>query len=150
MLLMFGCQSLTFDPRGHIVPESSRIAFPRDGEASGTWTNDDLILAYRFVRNQSQLWIAGSIQFADRITKVYLGIQYFHLDALLVDAQGKVLDQVGLTSSASINTVYDNSLVFNSILTLPPNTEAIAFSYRGKTFGTKDGGTMDFWEYPVH
>jgi hypothetical protein len=41
-------------------------------------------------------------------------------------------------------------LEFNSILTLPSNTEAIAFSIRGGAIGTQDGGSMDFWEDPVY
>jgi hypothetical protein len=150
MVLMFGCQSLSFDPKGHTVPERSWIALPQAGEYSGTWTNEDLTLDYKFVRNQSQLRISGSIQFADRITKNFLIIQYFHLDAIPVDAQGKVLDMIGLTSAASVNTIFDHSLEFNSILTLPSNTETIAFSYRGRAYGTEHGDIMDFWEYPVY
>jgi hypothetical protein len=150
MVLMFGCQSLSFDPKGHTVPENRWIALPRAGEYSGTWTNEDLTLDYKFVRNQSQLRISGSIQFADRITKNFLIIQYFHLDAIPVDAQGKVLDMIGLTSAASVNTIFDHSLEFNSILTLPSNTEAFVFSYRGRAYGTEHGDIMDFWEYPVY
>jgi hypothetical protein len=150
MAILFGCQTLSFDPRGHTVPESSWIALPRAGEYCGTWNNEDLTLDYKFVRNDSQLRISGSIQFADRIAQLYLIVQYFHLDVIPVDAQGKVLDMIGLTSAASVNTIFDHSLEFNSILTLPSNTEAIAFSYRGRTAGMKDGGTMDFWEYPVY
>jgi hypothetical protein len=110
----------------------------------------DLTLNYKFVRNNSRLRISGSIQFADRITKSYLVIQYFHLDAIPVDAQGKILDMIGLTSAAGVNTIFDHSLEFNSILILPSNTEAIVFSYRGRTYGMKDSGSMDFWEYPVY
>jgi hypothetical protein len=148
-VLMFGCQSLSVDPKGHTVPESNWVAIPRDGEYSGTWDNEDLSLKYRFFRNQNQIKISGSIQFADRITKTYLVIQYFHLDAIPVDAQGKVLDMIGLTSAGSVNTIFDNSLEFTGTLTLPPDTQSIAFSYRGRTAGTKDGGFMDFWEYPL-
>jgi hypothetical protein len=150
MALSFGCQSLPFDPKGHKVPESSWIALPPDGEYSGAWTNEDLTLNYRSVRNQSQLRISGSVQFADRITKAYLIVQYFHLDVIPVDARGKVLDMIGLISAASVNTIFDNSLEFNRILTLPSNSEAIVFSYRGRTAGTRDAGSMDFWEYPVY
>jgi hypothetical protein len=149
-VLMFGCQSLSFDPKGHTVPESRWIKPPTAGEYSGTWTNDDLTLNYRFVRNQSQLRISGSIRFADRITNSFHTIQYFHLDAIPVDAEGKVLDMIGLTSAAAINTIFDHSLDFNTILTLPSNTEAIVFSYRGRAHGTNNGDIMDFWEYPVY
>jgi hypothetical protein len=150
IVLMFGCQSLIFDPRGHRVPESSWIELHPSGDYSGTWNNEDLSLAYKFVRNQSQLRISGSIQIADRITNSFLIIQYFHLDAIPVDAQGKVLNMIGLTSAANVNTLFDHSLDFSTTLTLPSNTEAIAFSYRGRAYGTEHGDIMDFWEYPVY
>lgn len=150
MVLICGCQSLSFDPRGHTVPESRWIKPPADGEESGSWTNEDLKFGYHFVRNRNQLRISGSIQFADRITKAYPVIQYFHMDVISVDADGKILDMVGLTSTASLNTIFDRSVEFNRIVTLPSNTQAIALSYRGKAYGNKDAGTMDFWEYPVY
>jgi len=153
MAFLSGCQSLSFSPKGHTVPESSWIALPQTGEYSGTWTNEDLSLAYNFVRNQSQLRISGTIKFADRITNSFLIVQYFHLDAVPVDAQGKVLDMIGLTSAAVVNTLFDRSLDFTSVLTLPPDTAAIAFSYRGRAYegdGGDGGGIMDFWEYPLY
>ena len=153
LVLLFGCQSLSFDPKGHTVPESSWISLPQSGESSGTWTNEDLTLAYNFARNQSQLNISGTIQFADRITDSFRIIQYFHLDAIPVDAQGKVLDMIGLTAAGQVNTLFDRSVDFRNNLTLPPDTAAIAFRYRGRAYesdGGDGGGIMDFWEYPVY
>jgi hypothetical protein len=150
MALMPSCQSLSFDPKGHTVPESSWIALPGAGEYSGTWSNEDLTLAYQLVRNRSQLRISGSIRFTDRITRNFLMIQYFHLDVIPLDAQGTVLDMIGVTSATSVNTIFEHSLEFNTVSTLPPNAEGIAFSYRGRTYGTKEGTIMDFWEYPVY
>jgi hypothetical protein len=150
MVCMFGCQGLSFDPKGHTAPESRWIALPATGELSGTWTNEDLKLDYKFVRNQSQLGIFGSIRFADRITNSFHIIQYFHLDAIPVDAEGKVLAMVGLTSVSGFNTIFEHSLDFNTILILPSNTAAIVFSYRGRAYGTNNGDIMDFWEYPVY
>jgi hypothetical protein len=152
MAFMFGCQSLSFDPKGHTVPESKWIALPQAGEYSGTWTNDDLTLDYKLSRNQSQLRISGSIRFADRITNSFFIVQYFHLDAIPVDARGKVLDMIGLTTTSGMNIIFDHSLDFSSVLSLPPNTEAIVFSYRGKALEGDggDGDIMDFWEYPLY
>jgi hypothetical protein len=151
--VVVGCQSLSFDPRGRTVPETSWISLPQSGESSGTWTNEDLTLLYKFVRNQSQLNVSGTIQFADRITDSFLIIQYFHLDAIPVDARGKVLDMIGLTTAGQVNTLFDRSVDFRNNLTLPPDTAAIAFSYRGRAYegdGADGGGIMDFWEYPVY
>ena len=148
-----GCQGLSFDPRGHTVPETNWIRLPESGEYSGTWNNEDLTLAYKFVRNQSQLGVSGVVQFAPRITNNFLVIEYFHLDAIPVDAQGKVLGMIGLTSASRVNTQFGRPLDFSNLLTLPPNTAAIAFSYQGRAYsdGSEDGGGfMDFWEYPLY
>lgn len=153
MAFMVGCQSLSFDPRGHQVPESSWIRLPPSGEYFGVWNNEDLTLDYKFVRDQKQLSVGGAVRFADRITKNFSMIDYFHLDAIPVDAQGKVLAMIGLTSAARVSTQFGLPLDFNSVITLPANTAAIAFSYRGRAYSGgsgEDNDLMDFWEYPVY
>ena len=149
MVFMAGCQTLLFDLKGRTVQDGSWIALPAAGEYSGTWDNEDLNIAYKFHRNKSQLGISGSIRFTDRVTNSFFIIQYFHIDTIPVDSQGKVLDMIGLISAANVNTLFDRSIDFNNILTLPPNTEAIAFSYQGRAYGTEHGDIMDFWEYPI-
>jgi hypothetical protein len=153
MVLMFGCNSISVSPIGHTVPEVKWIALPQSGEYSGTWTNEDMSLAYKFLRNQSQLTISGSIQFADRITNSFMVVQYFHLDVLPVDAQGKILDMVALTTEGNVNLEFNRSVAFTKTLTLPSNAASIVFSYRGRAYGGNSadgGGTIDFWEYPVY
>ncbi|HQN18090.1 MAG TPA: hypothetical protein PKV86_03080 [Syntrophobacteraceae bacterium] len=153
MVLVFGCNSISVSPIGHTVPEVKWIALPQSGEYSGTWTNEDLSLPYKFLRNQSQLTISGSVRFADRITNSFKTIQYFHLDALPVDSQGKVLDMVALTTEGNVILEFNRSVAFSKDLTLPPNTASIVFSYRGRAYGGNSadgGGTIDFWEYPVY
>jgi hypothetical protein len=151
--ILLGCQSLSFKPIGHMVPEKKSLFLSQSGDQSGAWKSEDLILDYKYDRYQNQLSISGIIHFASRITNNYSIIQYFHLDAIPVDAQGKVLDMISLTTAGDLNALYDGPVDFYKILTLPPNTAAIAFSYRGRAYGSGsyfDGGFMDFWEYPVY
>ena len=153
IVLMVGCQSISFDPRGHTVPEAKLIVLPQSGDYSGTYKNEDVNIAYTFVRNQNQLGISGTVRFADRIMMGFVIVQVFHLDAILVDAQGKVLDMTGLTTASAVNLLYDGSIDFSKMVTLPPNTAALAFSYRGMALSggsDDDGGSMDFWEYPLY
>jgi hypothetical protein len=152
-VVLLGCQSASFAPMGHMVPEDKRLLLSQSGDQSGTWRTEDLILDYKYDRYQDQLSISGTIRFAGRITNNYATVQYFHLDAIPVEAQGKVLDMISLTTAGDINTLYEGPVDFYKILTLPPNTTAIAFSYRGRAYGSGsyfDGGFMDFWDYPVY
>jgi hypothetical protein len=156
VLLLLGCQSLIFDPRSHQVPEDKRIAIPDSGEQTGVFKNEDLILIYKMVRTAGQLRISGEIRFADRISESFPIIQYFHLGAMLLDGQGKILEMTNLTSVGSYRTQYaaipDYPLVFSTPIALLGNTRSIAFNYTGKAYDPTgpDGGMMDFWEYPVY
>jgi len=152
-VILSGCQSASLKPIGHMVPENKWFFLSQSGDQSGTWKSEDLILDYKYDRYQSQLNISGVIHFAGRIINSFTIIQYFHLDAIPVNAQGKVLDMISLTTAGDLNAVYDGPVEFNKILTLPPDTAAIAFSYRGRASGSGsyfEGGFMDFWEYPVY
>jgi len=157
VLLVFGCQSLIFDPRGHRVPEDRWVLIPDSGEQPGVYNNEDLTIGFKMVRGPGQLQIAGDIHFADRIAENFPIVRYFHLGALLLDDQGKILGMINLVSTASYRTQYatvpDYPLVFNARLALPGNVRAIAFNYTGNAIdpsGPDAGGTMDFWEYPVY
>ena len=152
-VILSGCQGVAFGPIGRTVPENKWIFLSQSGDQSGRWQNEDLILDYKYDRYQSQVSISGIIRFAGRIMNNYSVVQYFHLDAIAVDAQGKVLDMISLTTAGDLNSLYDGPVDFNKILTLPPNTAAIAFSYQGRAQGNGSGfggGYMDFWEYPVY
>jgi hypothetical protein len=152
-VMLLGCQSLNFTPIGHTVPQNKWIFLSQSGDQSGSWRSEDLILDYKYDRDHSQVYISGVIRFGGPIRNQFQIIQYFHLDAIPVDAQGKVLDMIALTSAGEINMLYDGPIDFSKMLTLPANTAAIAFSYRGRASGGGsyfDGGFADFWEYPVY
>jgi len=154
-LIQSGCQTLSFDPRGRTVPEAKRIALQESGESRGIYKTDDLTLTYKMARAPGKLTITGEIHFADRVIENFPVIQYFHLDAILIDAQGKVQDIVGLISASFYRSEYillsDPPLAFNTSLTVGESTKSIAFSYTGKGIDPTEraGGSMDFWEYPV-
>jgi hypothetical protein len=156
VLLLLGCQSLIFDPRGHQVPEDRRITIPDSGEQAGVYKNEDLRVAYKMVRASGQLRISGEIRFADRISESFPVIQYFNLGAMLLDGQGKILDIANLTSAGFYRTQYamvpDYPLVFNTSIVLSGSARSFAFHYTGRALdpGDNDGGMMDFWEYPVY
>jgi hypothetical protein len=152
-VILLGCQGLNVAPVGHTVPQNKWISLSQAGNQSGIWQTEDLIMDYKYDRDHSQLYISGVIRFASPIRFQFELVQYFHLDAIPIDAQGKVLDMIALTTAGELNTLYDGPIDFSKVLTLPANTAAIAFSYRGRASGGGsyfDGGFADFWEYPVY
>lgn len=155
-LLLFGCQSLIFDPRGHQVPEDRRIPIPDSGAETRVFKNEDLTMTYKMARTPGQLQISGDIRFTDRIAENFPIVKYFHVGVMLLDDQGKILDLANLASVSFYRTQYatvpDYPLTFNASLLLPENTRSIAFNYTGNAYDPSgpDGGMMDFWEYPVY
>lgn len=155
VVLLFGCQSLIFDPRGHLVPQDRRITIPDSGEQAGVFENEDLRLAYKMIRTPGQLRILGSLGFTDRISRNFPLVRYFHLGVMLLDDQGRILDMANLTTVSFYRTQYatipDYPLAFSALISLRENTRSIAFNYTGNAYDpTLDGGMMDFWEYPVY
>jgi hypothetical protein len=151
--MLLGCQSLNVGPVGHIVPQDKWILLSQAGNQSGKWQTRDLVLEYEYDRDHTHLYITGVIHFATPIRNQWELIQYFHLDAIPVDAQGTVQGMIALTTAGEINLLYDGPIDFNKTLTLPENTVAIAFSYTGRGSGGGsyfDGGYGDFWEYPYY
>ncbi len=156
VVLLFGCQTLSFDPRGRSVPEAQRIPIPESGERIGVYKTEDLTLKYKMVKSPGQLRISGEIRFTDRIGENFPLIPYFHLAAILIDVQGKVVSMAGLTSEVNYRTQYaalpDYPATFNTTIAVTENIASVAFSYTGKAYDNSDadGGSMDFWEYPVY
>jgi hypothetical protein len=156
VVLMFGCQTLIFDPRRHLVPEAKRITIPESGEGDGVFKTEDLTFAYKMVRTGGQLHLSGQIRFTDRIAENFPLIQYFHLSVILIDAQGKILNMNGLISAAYYRTQYamiaDSPIKFKTAVTIAEKTHSVAFSYTGKAYDNTEpaGGSMDFWEYPIY
>jgi hypothetical protein len=148
-----GCQTLLINPVGRTVPENKRLALRDSGEWTGTYQNEDLVLTYIMRRTAGLLNISGRIQFTRRIAENFPVVVYFHLDAILIDSQGRALTMTGLTSVSNYSTEYitpsDPPFTFNARISIPENAESLAFSYTGQAYDpTEHGGPTDFWEYP--
>ncbi len=148
-LLLAGCQGGLMGVKGRTVHRESRIPVPPSGEHSASWETRDLSLDYQYMRQADALTISGRVRFSDAIKGNFDLIQYFHMDVILVDDQGKVLDMVGLTSGSYGNSDYPQT--FSKTFRLPPGTTSMAFSYRGQAYSgdDEDGSSAYFWEYPV-
>jgi hypothetical protein len=134
-----------------VVPEDARITIVEGETVSGQWETPDLLMNYQYTKDQNQMNVSGRIQFAGRIENNFPVIQYFHMDAIFLDSEGRVLEMKGLTSYPP--SYSGDPITFKNLIMLPAGTVSVAFSYRGeaRSSGVDDeGGNMYFWEYPIH
>ncbi len=152
LLVLGGCRTLSLDYRAGRVPEEDRISIPENSEQEDVWRTREATVEYHYIRKGSDLRISGVMKLNEPITNNFSWIDYSHLDVIFVDAQGHVLEMRGLMSSCRGRP--DAPEPFDLRLTLPPGTEAIAFSYRGKAYagggGDSGGDVYSFWYYPIH
>jgi len=146
---LFGCQSALLNYQGGMVARDNQIPILEAGEHSGTWMARDLAVDYKYLREGDQLKISGKVRYEDLIKYNFLLIKYFHLDGILVDSHGNVLEIRGLTSDMQSKS--EDPVPFSTVVKLPPGTVAMAFSYRGKAEDAgHDGSSTYFWKYPIY
>lgn len=132
------------------VPEAGRIMLLEGGQKAGFWETRDLTIYYNFTRTANRLKISGDIQFASYLRNGFQNIMYFNCRALLLDAQGKIIQSIPLATTnyyARAEAVVD----FSRVVSLPPGVDAMVFSYTGRarTIGDNEGdSTTDFYYSP--
>lgn len=150
-----GCQMGSYLPGNGMVDKDNWIPLQTGGPQAGTWDGMYVSIKYKYVRDGEKLKLDGVARYADKIVYNYSMIDYFHLDALFLDPQGKVIETQGIASAASDSlqpSSADPSVYFKKELILPANTASMAFSYKGQAVAADEdsGGPRYFWEYPVH
>lgn len=155
-ILAAGCQTDMMNRASGSVSPDKRIPLSEGTLKSGTYVSRHIMVKYKYAREGTSMNISGDLRYSDSIIYNFTNIDYFHLDAIFLDSQGNVLGTKGLTSSSSdrLGTLGgDGALTFYVDLTLPANTAAMAFSYKGQVHASESlsgsGGTY-IWEYPVH
>lgn len=156
VLTAAGCQMGSYLPGSGMVDREYWIPLQDGKTQSNTWDGMYVTIKYKYARDGGRLVLQGGVRYADKMVYNYIRVQYFHLDVLLLDPEGKVIETQGLASSS------DDSLVpmglepvvdFDKEIMLPPNAVAMAFSYKGQAVASGDafaGGGRYFWEFPVH
>lgn len=145
-----GCQGSLMGLGGRTVAQEERIPLAQQGTDKGSWQARDLTVHYDVVRNGTELKLSGKVAFADLIRYNFSILDYFHLDVIVADSQGKVLDMSGLVTRS--NSDPNDPEQFDRVLAVPATAAFMAFSYRGQAHegGDKDGGSSSyFWTYPI-
>ncbi len=130
------------------VPPPDRLSVTRPAY-TGKWKADDLSVKYSYSRNQEQIDLSGKVRFSYSLVMGYTLLDNFNLSAVILDENGRVLEQTGLvTDLGSLDPI-----PFHRRFKLPPGAAYIAFSYQG-TVSDSGGGdgadTTNFWHDPIH
>jgi hypothetical protein len=115
---------------------------------SGEWKTSDLKVEYSYSKDQGQMDLSGNIRFANYLINGYSNLHNFHLGAIFLDENGKVLQEIGLATGRGPL----DAISFHHKVNLPSNAAFMAFSYQGDaTSGGGNGaGMTSFAFYPIH
>ena len=149
LVVLSNCQSRFTSYRGKQVDPESRFDLLEGGPHTGAWQTRDLLVEFQYLRKQQDLQISGLVK-----PQTYL-LHFNLLKSLLlslhfVDAGGKVLADETIMS-AGHRIEMPKQKAFKANLKIPPDTTAIAFSYRGSAYLSGDDGRGsggDFWQGP--
>jgi len=119
------------------------------GPHEGSWQTRDLLVEFQYLRGQQDLQISGLVKPQTYLLHFNI-LKNLFLSLHFVDAGGKVLVDEAIMS-AGYRIEMPEKMAFKANLKIPPDSTAIAFSYRGSAF---DGGERDrhngwnFWKGP--
>jgi hypothetical protein len=131
---------------GDVVPKGTEIPLVEGEKTTGKWQTSELAMDYTYLKNQNSMEISGEMRLIGGLVRSFDRIQAFHLRVYFLDAQGTVIKSEGV--AAGPKGGMEEVGVFQKKLTLPPNTVAIAFGYRGNIV-QKRGGDSPFWYVPT-
>jgi hypothetical protein len=116
---------------------------------SGQWKGNDLTVEYKYSRNQGRMDLSGNVEFSYSLIMGYSRLDDFRLGAVLLDENGNVIEEIGLTTDRD---AFD-PIPFHRQINLPSNAVSIAFSYQGTAIesgGDDSKNTTAFWFSPVY
>ena len=152
ILLLIGisnCQSSLTSYRGKPVDPKNRFDLLEGGPHKGVWQTRDLLVEFQYLRKQRDLQISGLVKPQTYLLHFNL-LKSLLLSSHFVDAEGKVLADETIMS-AGYRVEMPEQKRFKANLKIPPDSNAIAFSYRGRAYLSGDDGRgsgWDFWQGP--
>jgi len=148
LLLIGACQTITpSSGTGSVSPEST-VPFP-EGRNTGRWEGNYLVVDYKYSGTLTDIDMTGTVNFRENLSMNFSSLYDFHLSAIFVDENGKVLGTRGL---ATARGAFD-PIPFHVRLSAPRTTVSLSFSYEGTAIeGGNDegGGVSRFFQYPIH
>ncbi|MFZ2446104.1 MAG: hypothetical protein WAW37_07100 [Syntrophobacteraceae bacterium] len=148
LLILLVAVAFTVDGQGKTVNPANEIALSAQGQQSGQFNAPDLTVSYTYNRTGGAMQLSGNVQFGMSIQANYAVVQTFHLGVTLVDAQGNVLGEQGITSAFGANV--GDTIDFSTSVVVPSQVAAMVFTYSGQAYSIGRGGSnpTNFWFNP--
>lgn len=147
-LVLIGCLTTSPYSQTGLVSQADQVSIP-PGQNAGKWQGRDLTVDYEYSRGEGAMDLSGTVIFADSMTLGYSLLRDFHLSAIFLDENGRVLQTQSLATG--LGTL--DPIPFRKKLTLTSSAVAMSFSYSGTAIesGGDDGGggPTSFWYSPV-
>ncbi len=152
MISVLLCGLFAVAAMGASAPADKLISLVAGGPHQGTMETQYLKIAYDYTFDKDQLTLSGKLHFTRSITMNYPGLKQFYMEAVFLNAQGKVLERTNVTlQNDYIWGHMENPAPasFNARLTVPPQTTAMAFYYNGKTQSEVGSMGISFYFDPL-
>ncbi|MGO9021667.1 MAG: hypothetical protein ACLQVJ_25300 [Syntrophobacteraceae bacterium] len=146
------CGLFTVAAMGAPVPANKLITLVAGGPHQETMETQYLKIACDYTLNKDQLKLSGKLHFHRSITMNYPGLKLFYMEAIFLNAQGKVLERTNI--SLQNDYVWGHMenpapASFDIQLTVPPQTTAMTFYYNGKTQSEVGAMGISFYFDPL-
>ena len=159
ILLLTGlaaCQNGLTSYRGKTVEVVNRFGLQEGGPQKGSWQTRDILVEFQYLQAPQTLQISGLVKPQTHILNFNI-LKYLYVSLHFVDAGGKVLVDEAIVY-AGYRTAMPEQMAFKKNLKIPPDSTAIAFSYRGSALSGGGSGSgsdrssgridWDFWQGP--
>ena len=159
ILLLAGlaaCQIGLSSYRGKTVKVENRFDLQEGGPHKESWQTRDLLVEFQYLGAQQELQISGLVKPQTHILNFDI-LRYLNVSLHFVDAGGKVLADAPIVYGG-YRIAMPEQLAFKKNLKIPPDSTAIAFSYRGSALSGGGSGSgsdrssgrieWDFWQGP--
>jgi len=146
-LLLTACSGNMFSYVGTETKPENRYVLEDGGPHTAEWHSGDLALQYTYRTENSRLYVEGTVVPANRI-------KHFHqlrawISIHMLDANGIILATHRLWSQYGDDTYGGFRWTFKNDWELPPDNQAIGFSFSGTAGGNgENGSTWEFWQTP--
>lgn len=147
VILLSSCGKLGMTYVGTEAKPENRYALEDGGPHTAEWHSADLALQYTYRTESGRLYMEGTVVPSNRI-------KHFHqlrawISIHMIDANGIILATHRLWSQYGNDSYGAFRWTFKQDWELPPDNEAIGFSFSGTAGGTGErGGTWEFWQTP--
>jgi lipopolysaccharide assembly outer membrane protein LptD (OstA) len=151
---LVSCRSVFKGYNGLTVPAENLIVLQTEGSSDGKWETEDISVNYLYTKNADQLKISGRIDFDDSLKYNFNHLYDFTLWVHFINSDNIIVGNLIISPFTFFDQLEETS--FEKNVTLPPDTQAIVFSYSGNasddSTGGHDrqdgGGSWIFWSTP--